>query len=231
MRTRGCDLNPRTGPWFARVAIAAVVGSFVFFAIGCPAGCAVGYRVAFHENDGGSEVLYQLTPPVSTDGQFWLVLYDEQDRPTLQHSPLPIFDLSPGQRTIPIAESEASTGPWSGPGPPDWVTSTIPAGEHKFQAGGVSFVDHGGVFQAELIVYPDKPENGWIREYYTYEIRGTQAHLVRSRRERSFNEWGIDIMMMYGLLGSAAGIVFGSAAGALVAISLGRRARSKQPTP
>lgn len=224
-------MKPRTASSVARVTVGVVIGCFVFFAIGCPAGCAVGYRVAFHENDGGSEILYQLTPPVSTDGRFWIVLYDEQDRPTLQHSPLPIFDLTPDHRTVPARETEGSTGPWSGPGPPDWVTSTIPAGEHEFQAGGVSFVDQGGIFQAELIVYPHKPENGWIREYYTYEIRGTQVHLVRSLRERSFNEWGIEILMMYGVLGSAAGIVFGSVAGALIAISLGRRARSKHPIP
>jgi hypothetical protein len=214
-------LKPRTASSISRVFIGAAIGCFVFFAIGCPAGCAIGWRVAFHENDGGSEILYQLTPPVSTDGQFWLVLYDEQDRPTLQHAPLPIFDLTPGQRTVPARASEASTGPWSGPGPPDWVISTIPAGEHEYQAGGVSFVDQGGTVQAELIVYPSKPANGWIREYYTYEIRGTQAHLIRSMRERSFNEWGGEMLAIYAIPITVAfsfvGLILGGVVGSMTA--------------
>tara|TARA_R110000782_G_scaffold19101_13_gene52103 strand:- start:16017 stop:16688 length:672 start_codon:yes stop_codon:yes gene_type:complete len=209
-------LEPRTASSITRVFIGATIGCFVFFAIGCPAGCAIGWRIAFHENDGGSETLYSINKPTSQHAEFWVFLYDDLDHTTLQQVNRPDFEAPPGHRFIPSNETDATLGPWRGPGPPTYLNGTIPGGEHNYQAGGVTFTPIGGTTRAELILYPQKRQDGWMREYYTYDVSGSHALLIEGKRERSFNEWGIEMLAMYALLITAPAVILGVLIGGVI---------------
>lgn len=198
------------------------------FVVGCPVGCAIGWRIAFHENDGRSETLYSINEPTSQHAAFWVVLYDDLDHTTLQQVNGPEFVAPPEHRFIPSNETDATLGPWREPGPPTYLNGTIPGGEHNYQAGGVTFTPSADTTRAELILYPRKRQDGWMREYYTYEISGARVFLIERKRERSFNEWGIEILAMYALLITVPLTVLGVLIGRAIGLSpraAGRSAR------
>ena len=197
----------------ARSVVGAAIGGFVFFAVGCPVSLVVGWQIAFHENDGGSETLYSISNPTPEHAVFWVVLYDDLDNTTLWQIHGPDGEAPSGQNLIPSNETDATLGPWRGPGPPTYLNSTIPSGEHNYHAGGVAFTQIGETTRAELVLYPRGRRNGWIREYYIYDIRDSQATLNQSKRERSFNKWGIEILVKSAFLMTAAATVLGTLAG------------------
>ncbi len=214
-------------PNLARVAIGALIGGFVLFAVGCPAGCTIGWWIAFHENDGESETLYSINDPAPAHAMFWVVLYDDLDNTTLWQTRGPKSEALPGYRFIPTSETDITLGPWTGPGPPTYLNSTIPSGEHDFQAGGMTITPNADTTRLELILYPQHPQDGWIREYYTYEVSGSRAFLIERKRERSFNEWGIETLAMYAFMITVPMVILGVLAGGVV----GSLPRRRTPVP
>lgn len=101
----------------------------------------------------------------------------------------------------------------------------MPSGEHDFNAGGVTFEIGTSESRATLILYPASPKDGWIRKYYVYDIAGNSIMPVSSRRERSFNEWGMDFVVVYALMGGIVGLLVGTAGGSLLAQLAARRSR------
>lgn len=222
-------MKPETASRFARIAIGAVIGCFVLSAIGCPVGCMVGFRVAYPEPEAGFEVLYSQSPPVSKSTTFWVVHYDDQDQPTLQQSEGTIWDLGPEQHFQPSVESQASVGPWSGPGPPTYKNSTIPSGHHTYQTGTVRFTTQSdGITTAELNIFPLEHQDGWVRETYTYEITEDAARLVTSARKgvSNANDWATEIITVYAALITAGSAAFGLVLGTAVGATVGKRHRA-----
>ncbi len=202
-----------------RILLITAAGLGVGACLGGIIGGAVGWRLAFHEQDGASEIVFQAGTgqPVP---EFWIAAFNNENEPMLLRLEDVGALVTPWTVRLPTTHGPVARGPWEG---------NMPRGDHPFHSGGMSrsFALDDARDHAELVLYRSDVEGGWIRFYYVYEIRSGAITPRLVRRERMGNDWGTLIMMGSVIQGVAIGSTSGLALSLIGGgVSVSRRARS-----
>lgn len=185
-----------------RLALLVAVALLIGAVLGGIIGATIGWRSAFHEMDGASEIVFdsQRSDPVPTE--FWVAAFDANDNPKLVTLSSETDLEEPWSVRLPSGRDRSAIGPWEG---------DMPIGEHSFDAGGMTQTQCLSAERdfVQLVLYPSDVEGGWRRFYYEYEIESGLVIPRLLRRERMYNGFGLMQAMGSAGIGARAGATIG----------------------
>lgn len=196
------------------IALAGLLSPFV----GCGVGTSFGYQQEYGNTaPAGNAVLYDHRYPSNPVPIFWVVQYpvgdDAYPQPRLIELTDP--DIEDGEWFFgpPSAHNRLTIGPWEQP--PQWdqqgdLEWGKPLGKLEVLSGGAQFETASDQsIRVELILYPVDKGDGWVRWYYTYEIRNNAVIPLQLKREYQTSDWALDTVVYLGFIGAVVGTIVG----------------------